>query len=76
MAGKRVEAVVTPELLRWSRESIGLSVEQMAKKVGTTEERVEDWEAGRRRPSLAQARKWANAAKRPLVIRLSAKASP
>ena len=68
MASKRVEALVTPELLVWARTTAGLSVGAMAEKLRTTTERVMDWEAGRRRPSVAQARKWASATKRPLVV--------
>jgi len=68
MAAKRVDALVTPELLVWARESAGLSVQDMAEKLKTTLERVEQWEAGERHPTLPQARKWANATRRPLVV--------
>ena len=46
MARQRVEALVRRELLRWARSTSGLSVADMARKVGTKEERILAWEAG------------------------------
>src|SRR5437868_1633363 len=45
-ATPRVEALVKPELLRWGRETAGLTVEAAAKKIDTTPERLLSWENG------------------------------
>jgi len=68
MSRKRVEALVTRELLSWARTTAGLSVEEIAAKLNTKVERVQEWEAGVRRPTIGQARKWADATRRPLVV--------
>lgn len=65
---ERVEALVTPEVLKWARQSLGLTVEEIAGRLGTSVERVKQWEAGERRPTIRQARLWADATKRPLVV--------
>jgi Zn-dependent peptidase ImmA (M78 family)/DNA-binding XRE family transcriptional regulator len=62
------EAIVTPELLVWGRESIGLTVAVAAKKIGVSEERLSSWETGDARPSIAQLRKAADCYKRPLAV--------
>lgn len=62
------QAIVQPALLVWARESIGLEIEQAAKKIGVTADRLASWEEGEARPSIAQLRKAATAYKRPLAI--------
>lgn len=64
---KSIEAIVKPELLTWARESIGLQPVVAAKKIGVDVEKLESWENGENRPTIAQLRKAANAYKRPLV---------
>lgn len=61
-------APVAPALLNWARESIGLSVDDAAKKIGAKPERVAAWEAGEDSPTVAQLRKLAGAYKRPLAV--------
>ena len=68
MARERVEALVTPEVLKWARQSLGLTVEEIAGRLGTSVERINQWEAGERRPTIRQARLWAGITKRPLVV--------
>src|SRR5712692_1536300 len=63
----RVEARVKPELLRWGRETAGLSIEAAAKKVGVKPEKLAGWESGDERPSIPQLRNIAEAYKRPLA---------
>lgn len=68
MVPRLVDALVTPSVLRWARESLGLSEEDMASRVGTTVERVQEWEEGTRHPTVRQARLWARATRRPFVV--------
>jgi transcriptional regulator with XRE-family HTH domain len=56
----RVEALVKPELLRWGRETAGLTIEAAAKKITVTPERLLSWENGDARPSIPQLRKMAD----------------
>jgi Zn-dependent peptidase ImmA (M78 family)/DNA-binding XRE family transcriptional regulator len=63
----RIEALVKTELLLWGRESAGLSVGAVAKKVGVKPDRIVAWESGDERPSIPQLRKLADAYKRPLA---------
>ena len=74
MSVQRVSEVVKPALLRWARETAGLTVEQAAKKIGVTPDRLAEWEEellhleDRRRPTVGQLRKAANVYKRPLAV--------
>jgi len=54
---KKIEALVTPEVMKWARVKARLSVEQAAEKLDRTAEEIEQWESGTNKPSLAQARK-------------------
>lgn len=64
----RIEAVVTPAVLSWARETAGLSVEEAAKKLKRSTADVVAWESGQSRPSVAQARKASEAYRRPLAV--------
>jgi len=57
---------VDPELLRWARESAGLTEAQAAKKVGLKAPRYPAWEAAGR-PTPRQLERLADAVKRPVV---------
>lgn len=63
-----VRARVNPELIRWVRKDAGLSVADVAKKAGTREAIVQQWEEGTLQPTVRQLRLLANAAKRPIAI--------
>lgn len=63
-----VPALVEPAVLRWARESIGLTALAAEGKLGLPEGRVEAWEAGEVTPTIAQLRAAANAYKRPLGV--------
>jgi Zn-dependent peptidase ImmA (M78 family)/transcriptional regulator with XRE-family HTH domain len=66
---KHIEALVNPELLVWARESIGLGVQEAARKIGIKPERLEQWERGELVPTISQLRKAAKIAyKRPLAV--------
>jgi Zn-dependent peptidase ImmA (M78 family) len=66
-AAPKVEANVKPDLLRWGRESAGLTIDAAAQKIDTTIERLLSWESGDARPSIPQLRRMADAYKRPLA---------
>jgi DNA-binding transcriptional regulator YiaG len=53
------DALVSPELLVWARETLGLSVDDAAKKAAVRAERLASWEDGTDRPTIAQLRKLA-----------------
>jgi Zn-dependent peptidase ImmA (M78 family) len=65
---KSPPALIKPELLVWARKSTGLSVEAAANKLKVKAERVEQWEAGTKRLSIAQLRKAAVLYRRPLAV--------
>lgn len=61
----RQEALVTPAVLQWARESGNLDLVTAAQKLSVSVERLHQWEAGERRPTLRQARRAAEVYKRP-----------
>ncbi|MFE6620294.1 XRE family transcriptional regulator [Streptomyces sp. NPDC057740] len=63
-----IPALVEPAVLRWARESVGLSPLASARKIGVADTRVSDWESGVARPTIAQLRKAAEVYKRPLAV--------
>ncbi len=68
MSSGRLQALVAPSLIRWTRSTAGLDVAAAAKKLKVTASTVEAWESGEKRPSLAQLRKMAVLYKRPLAV--------
>lgn len=60
-------AHLKPEVLRWARESFGLSVEEAASKLGTKLERLEGAERGEALLTMRQAEKAAKVYERPLA---------
>lgn len=63
-----VEALVTPEVIKWAREQMSLSLEEAARKIGRPVEDVAGWEDGSRRPTIAQLREASRVYKRPLAV--------
>ena len=62
-------ALLEPAVLRWARESIGLTPLAAALKIGLSDETlVEQWEAGSAAPSIPQLREAARVYKRPLAV--------
>ncbi len=60
---------IQPAVLRWARQSIGLSVSDVAEKLKRPREEVEAWESGRSAPTYAQLEKLAyQVCKRPLAV--------
>lgn len=68
MSTQRVSDVVKPALMRWARETAGLTPERAAKKIGVKLARLAEWEDGTLRPTVAQLRKAAQVYKRPLAV--------
>jgi Zn-dependent peptidase ImmA (M78 family)/transcriptional regulator with XRE-family HTH domain len=64
---ERLEAHVKPKVLIWARESIGLSRADVSQKLKAKDNRVEEWEGGRRNPTFPQLRRLAEIYKRPLA---------
>ena len=64
----RVEALITPALLRWGRETAGYDVETASAKASVKPEALESWESGQARPSIPQLRKLAKLYKRPIAV--------
>jgi len=64
----RTEAAVTPAVLSWARASVGLKLEDVAKRLKVPGDRVAGWENGTGRPSIPQAEKLAALYKRPLAV--------
>jgi Zn-dependent peptidase ImmA (M78 family)/DNA-binding XRE family transcriptional regulator len=63
---RKTEALVEPSVLRWARETAGLSPEEAARSVQVKNTRIQAWERGEKRPTMPQLRKMAAAYKRLL----------
>lgn len=60
---------IEPSILVWARESLGLSVAEVAAKLDKDKETVQQWEHGKSFPTLAQLEKLAYSIyKRPLAV--------
>lgn len=68
MPSRSPEAEITPEVLAWARDSIGLKVEDAAMRLRVPKDRVAGWEKGDGRPSIPQAEKLAALYRRPLAV--------
>jgi Zn-dependent peptidase ImmA (M78 family)/DNA-binding XRE family transcriptional regulator len=62
------KAYITPSVLKWARESAGMSEEVAAAKVSVPVARIKEWEVGASQPTIHQARKLAKAFKRPFAV--------
>jgi transcriptional regulator with XRE-family HTH domain len=63
-----ITALVDPALLVWAREKANYEPKAAARKMGLPDERVSEWEAGTRKPTIADLRKAAKAYGRPLGV--------
>lgn len=66
--GKRVKAIIRPEVLVWCRTSAGFSIADAEKALGKGDGRIAAWEEGKDSPSIPQLRKLASLYKRPLAV--------
>ena len=65
---KSIPAIVEPVMLRWARETMGLSEVAASRKLDLSDDRVAAWEAGNERPTVAQLRKAAKLYRRSLGV--------
>ncbi|OXU15036.1 XRE family transcriptional regulator [Sedimentisphaera salicampi] len=65
---KRVEANITPEVIKWARKTAGYSLEEAAHKIGRSEDEITAWETGEKKPTIPQARNAAKVYKRSLAV--------
>ena len=56
---------IKPALIRWARESAGMSVTEAAKRLGIDSKILEEWESSEARPTPRQLEKLADVYKRP-----------
>jgi Zn-dependent peptidase ImmA (M78 family)/DNA-binding XRE family transcriptional regulator len=61
-------AFITPNVLKWARESAKMSEETAAAKVSVAVEKLQAWEAGSAQPTIRQAQTLAKAYKRPFAL--------
>lgn len=62
------KAYITPNVLKWARESARMTEETAAAKVAVSVERLRSWEDGSEQPSIRQAQSLAKAYKRPFAL--------
>lgn len=67
MSSKALYVRVNPTVLRWGRETIGLAVDAVAKRLDVSTTTVEGWEHGVKRPTLKSLKELAYLYKRPLA---------
>jgi len=63
-----ITALVEPSLLSWARKTANLEPLAAARKIGVPEGRVEEWEDGNSKPTIAQLREAARVYRRPLGV--------
>ncbi len=64
----REKAIITPNILRWARETSKMSIEQVALKTKVKEEKIALWEIGEDFPSINQLGKLSKLYRRPIAI--------
>jgi Zn-dependent peptidase ImmA (M78 family)/DNA-binding XRE family transcriptional regulator len=62
------KAYITPNVLKWARESARMTEETAAAKVSVKVDRLKEWESGTSQPTIKQAQKLAKAYKRPFAL--------
>ena len=65
---KSIKIKITPSVLKWARESVGLSIEEFAKKIQVDPQKISYLEEGKTYPTLTQLRKISNCVKRNLAV--------
>ncbi len=61
-------AIITPEVLKWARESARISEETAASKIKVTIDKLQKWESGIDFPTINQAKSLARLYRRPFAI--------
>ncbi len=62
------KANITPNVLKWARESARISEEIAASKVSVSVDKLKEWERGTSQPTIRQAQTLAKAYKRPFAL--------
>lgn len=62
------KAYITPNILKWARESARMSEEVAAAKVSVSIEKLQSWEKGDDQPTIRQAQELAKQYKRPFAL--------
>lgn len=62
------KAYITPNVLKWARESARMTEEIAAAKVSVTVEKLKEWETGTNQPTIRQAQTLAKSYKRPFAL--------
>jgi Zn-dependent peptidase ImmA (M78 family)/DNA-binding XRE family transcriptional regulator len=62
------KAYITPNVLKWARESARMTEETAAAKVSVTVDKLKEWEEGTNQPTIRQAQILAKAYKRPFAL--------
>ena len=52
----RIQALVNPTLLIWSRGKAGYRIDEVARRLRVTDAQIQSWESGHAKPSIRQAR--------------------
>jgi len=65
---QRVRANINAHVLVWARQTAGYVLEEAARKIGISPEKLQAWEAGEDKPTLRQLRIAANVYKRPTAL--------
>jgi Zn-dependent peptidase ImmA (M78 family)/DNA-binding XRE family transcriptional regulator len=73
MARKSLLVEVDLEVFKWLRESSGWTIEDVAKRLKTSQETILKFEKGEKKPSMRQLKELANAFKRPVAAFLLSK---
>lgn len=68
MPSKSLEVSIEPKLLTWARESVGLSIQEVVKRLKVSEDTLRKLEFGQKPPTLIQIEKLAKIYKRPLAV--------
>ncbi len=62
------KAYITPNVLKWARETAKMSVETAASKVAVSADKLKEWEEGISQPTIKQAQVLAKAYRRPFAL--------
>ena len=67
-AERTVWVGVNPNVMKWARESIGLTIPEVSRRLNIKEGTTTEWETGDRKPTLNTLKKLTSLYKRPLAV--------